>query len=117
MTGEITAIHRRNIERDQWFQRLRVVPVVEVSLVPFQGFHSPERVRRTFDEVSGRKIAEVVGGQIRQQGQSHVGGRGAMRNDGNGMLLIIIRRQPMVSRSNECLKESPGFPGDLAQKE
>ncbi len=72
---------------------------------------------RAFDELSGRKVAEVVRGQIRQQRKSHVGRRRAVRHHGNGMLLIVIRRQPMILRADESLEECPGFPGNLPQKE
>ena len=69
MACEVPAVHRRNVEGQQWFQRLRIIPVVEVALVSFQGFHGVECLRRTFDELSGRKVAEVIRGQIRQQAQ------------------------------------------------
>ena len=62
-------------------------------------------------------IAEIVCGQIREQRKSHVGRRRAMRDHGSGMLLIVIRRQPMIFRADEGLEERPGFPGKLPQKE
>ena len=117
MACEVPAVHRRNVEGRQWFQRLRVVPVVEVALVSFQAFHGVECLRRAFDELSGRNVAEVVSGQIRQQRKAHVGRRRAMCDHGNGMLLIVIRRQPMIFRADEGLEERPGFPGKLPQKE
>ena len=43
MAREISAVHRRDVERRQRFQGLGVVPVVEVAPVPFQGFHGAER--------------------------------------------------------------------------
>ena len=36
MAGEIAAVHRRDVERRQRLQRLRVVPVVEMSAVALQ---------------------------------------------------------------------------------
>ena len=66
MSREVPAVHRRNVERCQRFQRLRVVSVVEVASVPFQGFHRAECIRRALDELSGRDVAEVVRGQIRE---------------------------------------------------
>ena len=117
MAREVPAVHRRDIGRQQRFQRLRVVPVVEVASVPFQRFHRVERIRRALDELSGRNIAEVVRGQIREQRQSHVGRRRAMRDHGNGMLLIVIRRQPMIFRTDEGLEERPGLSGKLPEKD
>src|SRR3990172_1170714 len=60
MSGKIPAVHRRNIGGEQWFQRLRVVPVVKVSPVSFQSFHRVECIGRAFDELSSRNVAKVV---------------------------------------------------------
>ena len=62
MARKVSAVHRRHIGRQQRFQRLRVVPVVEVASVTFQPFHRVEGIRRAFDELSGRHVAEVVRG-------------------------------------------------------
>ena len=53
VAGEVPAVHRRNVEGRQRFQGSRVVPVVEVALVPFQAFHGVECLGRTLDEFSG----------------------------------------------------------------
>ena len=103
-------------KREQRLQRLRVIPVVEVAPVPIQGFHCSQCILRALDELSGRKVAEVVRGQIRKQRKSHVGRRRAMRDHGSAILLIVIRRQPVVLRADECLKEGPGFSGKLSEK-
>ena len=117
MARKVSAVHRRDVGRQQRFQRLRVVPVVEVASVPFQRFHRVERVRRALDELSGRNVAEVVRGQICEQRKSHIGRRRAMRDHGNGMLLIVIRRQPMIVRTDERLEERPGLSGKLPEKD
>ena len=116
MAREVSAVHRRNVERWQRLQRLRVVPVVEVTLVPFQGCHRVECIRRALDELSGRNVAEVVRGQIREQRKPHVGRGRAMRNHGNRMLLIVIRWQPVIFRTDEGLEERPGLARNLLQK-
>ena len=84
--------------------------------MPFQARHRAQRAGRALDEASGRQVAEVIRGQIREQRQSHVGRRRAMRNHGHGMLLHIVRRQPIVFRADEGLEERPGFAGNGAQK-
>ena len=104
---EVPAVHGRDVCGRQWFQRERVVPVVEVAAVPLQGFHGAECIRRTLDQSSGRKITEVVGGQIGEERKPHVGRRRAMRHHTHGMLLIVIRRQPMVFWAHERLEERP----------
>jgi len=117
MAREVPAVHRRNVERWQRFQRLRVVPVVEVASMPFQGVHRAEGIRRALDKLSGRNVAEVVRGQIGEERKSHVGRRRAMPDRSNGMLLIAIRWQPMIFRADECLEECPGPPGKLPEKD
>ncbi len=61
-------------------QRLRVVPVVEMPLVALHRAHRVQRVRRAHEELAGRNVAEVVGGEVRQQREAHVGGRGPVRD-------------------------------------
>ena len=61
-------------------------------------------------------VAEVVRGQIREQRQSHVGRRGAMRDRGDRMLLIVVRRQPVVFRADEGFEERPGLARNLPEK-
>ncbi len=117
MACKVPAVHRRNVGRLQRFQRLRIVPVVEVASVPLQGLHRAECIRRALDELPGRNVAEVVSGQIREQRKPHVGRRRAMPDHGNGMLLIVIRRQPMIFRTDERLEERPGLSGKLPEKE
>ena len=117
MACKVPAVHRRNVGRLQWFQRLRVVPVVEVAPVPLQGLHRVECIRRPVDELSDRNVAEVVSGQIRKERKPHVGRRRAMPDHGNGMLLIVIRGQPVIFRSDESLEERPGLSGKLPEKE
>ena len=117
MTREVPAVHRRNVGGVQRFQRLRVVPVVEVAAVPFHGLHRAQCTRRALDELSGRNVTEVVRGQIREQRQPHVGRRRAVRHHGTAILLIVIRRQPMIFRADEGLEERPGLARKLAQEE
>ena len=68
--GRLPLSTARDVERRQRSQRLRVVPVVEMASVPFQGCHRLERLRGTLDQPSGRQVAEVVGGQVRQSSAS-----------------------------------------------
>ena len=39
-----------------------------------------------------------------------------MRNRGTAILLIVIRRQPMIFRADKGLEERPSFARKLAQK-
>ena len=40
-----------------------------------------------------------------------------MPDHGNGMLLIVIRGQPVIFRADESFEERPGFSGKLPEKE
>ena len=53
MAREIPAVNRRNVEGQQRLQGLRVVPVIEVAPVPFQGFHCVQGAGRAVNELSG----------------------------------------------------------------
>ncbi len=116
MAGEVAAVHCRDVPRRQRLQRLRVVPVVEVPPVPLQPVHRAQGARRALDELPGGKVAEVVGRQIRQQGQPDVGRRRAMRDRGDAILLIVVGRQPVVFRADEALEEGPGATRKFAQE-
>ena len=52
--------------RFQRLQGLRIVPVEEVPSVAFHDFHRAECIGGAFDQFSGRNVAEVECGQIRQ---------------------------------------------------
>ena len=40
-----------------------------------------------------------------------------MPDHGDGMLLKVIRRQPVIVRSDESLEERPGLSGEFPEKE
>ena len=107
MAGKVSAVHGRDVEGWQRLQGLRVVPVVEVASVTFQCFHRLECICRALDELSRRDVAEVVGGQICEKGQAHVGRRRAMRNYGSGMLLKIVRGQPSDLPGRRRFRKTP----------
>ncbi len=113
---QVAAVHRRNVDRLQRLQRLGVVPVIKVAAIPFQAHHRAQRAARAVDEASGRQVAEVMRGQIREQRQSHVGRRRAMRDRGHGMFLHVVRRQPIVFRADEGFEERPSLAGNRAEK-
>ena len=90
-------------------QRPRIVPVVEVAPVLFQPVERVERVLEPFDQVAQADVAQVVGGQGREQQQALVGRRGAMGNAAVGDLLEVVRREPVVFFADESLEEVPGL--------
>ena len=54
---EVPAVHRRDVRGWQRFQRQSIIPVVEVALVAFHGFHSAEGISRALNELPGRKCS------------------------------------------------------------
>ena len=116
MGREVAAVHRRNIGRNEWRQRLRVVPVIEVAPIPLQRFHRAQCVRRAQNELSGRKIPKVMRRQVGEQRQPHVGRRGATRDRDRRLLLHVVGRQPMVVRTHIHFEIRPRPARKLAQE-
>ena len=110
VAGEVAAVDRRDVERRQRLERSRVVPVVEVARGGAPGSASCRaRSRCARSAAPAVMIAEVVRRQVRQQREAHVGRRGAVRDDRDRMLLVVVRRQPVVLRADEGLEERPGL--------
>ena len=80
-----------------------------MTLMTCQAGHGRERICGAFNEGPGRNIAKIVGGQIGKQCQPHVGWRGAVRNHIKRLLLIIVRRQPMIFWTDEGFEKRPGL--------
>ena len=116
MRREIAAVHRRDVARSQWSQSLRVVPVVEMSLVALERGHRLKCFRGAFDQGAGRDVAEVRGREARELRNADVGRRGAVRDHGAGLLLEIVGRQPVVLLDDELLEVGPGLARDAAQE-
>ena len=116
VSSKVPAVHRRDVQRRQRLQGLRVIPVVEVAFVTFQSFHGPDCLRCAVEHLADGYVAEVVCGQVCKERKAHVGGRCAMCNRGRAILLVTVRRQPVVLFGHECLEKCPGLPGDLPQE-
>src|SRR6185312_4231533 len=100
----------------QRLERKRVVPVVEVAPVALEALHRRERLGGALDQLARAEVAEVVRRQVREQREPHVGRRSAVRDDSGGMLLEIVRRQPVILRADEGLEEVPGLARGCAQE-
>ena len=117
VADQVAAVHRRDVQRRQRLERTRVVPVVEVAAVALHPGQGAERLLRAVEQPAGGAIAEVAGGQVRQQRHADVGRAGARRDDPGRMLLEIVGRQPVLFRRDEDLEVAPGPPGQLSQKD
>jgi hypothetical protein len=104
---KVPRVHGRDIAGAQWFERERVVPVVEVPVEPLEPHHRRQGAGHSVDEPAGGDIAEVVGGQVCDELEPHVRGRGAVGDLALGVLLEVVRREPVVPRGHEPLEEAP----------
>jgi hypothetical protein len=113
--GQVAAVHGRNVARRQRLERARVVPVEEVPLVALHRAHRREGIGGALDQLARRDVAEVVRREVRQQRKSHVGGRRAMRDGRDRMLLPVVRGKPVVLGADEGVEEGPRPPCEPAQ--
>ena len=79
-------------------------------------FHRANCICRALDELPHCDIAEIAGGEIGQKRQTHVSRRRAMGDHGNGLFLIVVRRQPIIVRTNKGFEKAPCFPGNFPKK-
>ena len=76
MSRKVAAVHTRHIERKERSQRAGLIPIVEMPAMPFESLHGGEGVLRASNQAAHRKIPEIPGGQIGEQRQAHIRGRG-----------------------------------------
>ena len=61
MGREIAAIYRRDVKGQQRLQRLRVVPIIEMTLITLQTGHAFKRQGGAFEKLRRAGIAKVMG--------------------------------------------------------
>ncbi len=71
---------------------------------------------RSFDKLAAGNVAEVTGGHVGQKCKSHIGWRRPVGDGRNGMLLEIVRGEPVIVRADEGLEEPPCAARDFAQE-
>ena len=117
MAREVSAVDRRDVPRQQRLQRPRVVPVVEVTPVPLERLHACERAW---------PCARAVGRPSGSRSRRRPGWRATpgpcwsatcdARRSATGCSWIVVRRQPVVLRSDEGLEVRPRPPRQRAEK-
>ena len=113
---EVAAVHAGNIERGKGPERAGLIPVQEVPAIPLEALHGGEGILRALDQAAGRKIAEIPGGQIGQERQAHVRGRGPRGDRRDGDFLKIVGGQPVLPGRDKRFEVVPGLPGGVPQK-
>ena len=118
MACEISAINDRNIFGVERLQRLRIVPIQEMAVKPFERSHGPYCVARSFDQSPGRDVTKIIRREICQQRHSDIGRRCSMSDDGFGIFLIVIGRKPVIFGTNKFLEKQPRLPcGSMKKKD
>ena len=110
VAGEVAAVDRRYVVRRQWTEGFGVVPVVEVTAITRQRVERGKGVGRARHQPADRQVAEVHGGQVRQQRHADVGRRGAAGHDQRGMFLHVVGREPVIVRVDVGFKKAPRAP-------
>ena len=116
VAGEVAAVDGRHVRGLERVQVPRVVPVVQVPAIPLEALDRRERRLETLDHLHRADPAEVACGHGRQEVQADVGRRRAVRDRRSGVILEVVRRQPVVVRPDERLEEPPRQAGDAAQR-
>ncbi len=73
MRGQIAAVNRRDISRQQGFQVFSVVPVEKMTLVALERGHRLQGIAGAIEQCARSYIAKVPGIQIGKQRKAHVG--------------------------------------------
>jgi hypothetical protein len=113
--GEVAAVHRRDVARLERPQVLGRIPVVEVTATAFEPLHRAERRFQALDQLQRTDPAEVPRADGRQQVEAEIGRRSPARDHRRGVLLEVVRRQPVVGRRDERVEVAPCAPCDEPQ--
>ena len=107
MSGKVPAIHRRDVRRLEHPQLVQIVPVEEMSVKTPHPLQRPEHLLHAVDHVRPRDEAEVDRADGREKLESDVGGRCAERQNRLGVLLEVVRREPVRLFGHEFLEVHP----------
>ena len=72
MARKIATVHTGNVEREEWFERSRFIPIVEMAKMPVESLHGGEGALRALYKAAQGKIPKIAGRQIGEQRQTHV---------------------------------------------
>ncbi len=106
---EVAAVDGGDVARREGRERGGVVPVEDVPGVELERVDRGERVLDARRQLAEGDVAEVAGGHGGEQVEADVGGRGPVGEDALGVLLVVVRRQPVVRGGHEHVEEAPGL--------
>ena len=113
---QVARVHGRDVERGERCEGQRVVPVEEVTAEPLEPRHGLERLLEPLGAAPGRDVPEVEGREGGEEGEADVGRRGPVRDPLDRVLLVVVRRQPVLRGTHEDLEVPPRPPGDRAEE-
>ena len=104
---EVAAVDGGDVHRQQWRQRLRVIPVHEVAAMALQLVQRRQCRLQAADQLQRADPAELPRAGRAQQVQADVGGRGAVRHHVLRNGLQIVWRQMVVFGPDAALEVAP----------
>ncbi len=107
--GEVAAVDRGDVARQEGGEALRVVPVQQVPLVALQTLDRSQRPIEALGQGRRRQQAEVVRCKRREEAQAEIGRRGAMGHSRDAIVLDVVRWQPVVLGAGQAFEEVPGL--------
>ncbi|MNX73377.1 hypothetical protein D3C86_1047720 [compost metagenome] len=117
VTGEVAAVHRRNVAGSKRLQRVRMVPVVEMAAMFLHLLDGLDRVLDPLQSIGKADPAELARRNDGEQVDADIGGRRTRCDDRLRRFLEVIRRQVVFLRRHEGLVITPCAARDLAKLE
>ena len=111
--GEIAAVDRRDVSRLERIERPRVVPVQDVPSPALEALDGVKSSLEAREESVRLEPAEVVRGEVREEGEADVRGGGARRDQRRALVPRggeIVRGETVRVLLDELLEVSPRLP-------
>ena len=107
MSGEISAVDRRDVRRLQHSQLVQVVPVEEVSVEPSHPLQRPEHFFYAIDHVRSRDEAEIGRADCGQKLKTDIRGGCAKSQHWLRVFLEVVGSKPLRFLGHEFLEVHP----------
>ena len=108
VTRQVAAVNGGHIGGLQYLQRFSLVPVVQMPVVFGHALYRAKCCLQAVNHVCSADPAKLARAGYRQQIQTNVGGRCAVRQRGLGVHLQVVGRQVVVLWGDAVFKKAPG---------
>src|SRR6185295_256595 len=109
MSGEIAAVHARNIERQEGPEGAGLIPIEKMPGIPFEPLHGSEGILDSLEQLVCWQITKIPSGESCEEGHAHVRWGSGRSDDRDRNLLEVVWGQPILFRGDEGLKKMPGL--------